>query len=55
MKYTRKDLIVDPDDARLEIGAEYFTADLNYSLIYEGFCRIDCKKKYVFDSCPYAK
>lgn len=27
MKYTRKDLIVDPDDARLEIGAEYFTAD----------------------------
>lgn len=27
MKYTRKDIIVDPDDARLEIGAEYFTAD----------------------------
>lgn len=27
MKYTRKDVIVDPDDVRLEIGAEYFTAD----------------------------
>lgn len=31
------------------------SADLDYSLIYEGFCRIDCKKKYAFDSCPYAK
>ena len=26
MKYTRKDVIVNPDDVRLEIGAEYFTS-----------------------------
>lgn len=27
----------------------------DYSLVYEGFCRINGKKMYAYDKCPYVR
>ena len=43
-KYTYKDVIIDPNDPRVEIGKEYYFADNPSSVLYQARSGSECNK-----------